>query len=122
MKTAFLLAFMMITAIMVSGCVSTDVNNTIIKTKEPPPRPGNVIIQNFAFSPAELIVKKGVEVVWTNAEEAPHTITSDWGTELNSGTLSTGQTYTHAFEQAGAYSYHCSLHPTMKGKIIVTDE
>ncbi|HTZ41834.1 MAG TPA: plastocyanin/azurin family copper-binding protein [Candidatus Omnitrophota bacterium] len=30
-----------------------------------------------------------------------------------------GGTYSHTFAAAGTYSYHCSIHPSMKGTIIV---
>ena len=84
------------------------------------PTAGNsVTIQGFAFSPAELTVKKGTTVTWTNQDSAPHTVTSDSGSELSSATLSKGQSYSHTFNEAGTFEYHCNLHSTMKAKVMV---
>jgi plastocyanin len=41
------------------------------------------------------------------------------GKELSSSALSTGQTYSHTFNTAGVFHYHCSIHTTMKGTITV---
>lgn len=80
----------------------------------------NVIIRGMAFTPTPLTVSVGSTVTWTNMEESTtHTVTSDTGTELNSGQIKPGQTYSHTFTVAGRYDYHCSIHPYMKGTIIV---
>ena len=42
------------------------------------------------------------------------------GPELSSSVLSTGQTYSHTFNTAGVFHYHCGVHPTMKATITVT--
>lgn len=78
-----------------------------------------VEIANFAFSPAELTIKTGDSVTWTNKDSAQHKIASDAGSEINSDSLSTGQTYSHTFNTAGTFDYHCLIHPSMKAKIIV---
>ena len=79
----------------------------------------SVIMKGFAFNPAELTVKKGTTVTWTNQDSAPHTVTSDSGSELSSATLSNGQSYSHTFNEAGTFAYHCSVHPMMKAKVVV---
>jgi plastocyanin len=80
----------------------------------------NVAIDNFTFSPASVTISKGDTVMWTNNQaNTPHTIISDSGNELGSGTLQQGQTYSHKFNNAGTYSYHCSIHPNMHGIVIV---
>jgi plastocyanin len=79
-----------------------------------------VSIQNFAFSPATLTVKKGTTIVWTNLDSATHTVTSDTG-KFNSGNLSQNKTFSYTFNTAGAYAYHCAIHPMMIGTITVTE-
>ena len=79
----------------------------------------NVEIKNFAFSPLTLTIKKGNSVVWNNQDSVTHTIKSDSGNEIDSSSLSNGETYSHTFEIAGTYDYHCGIHPNMKAKIIV---
>jgi len=79
----------------------------------------NVNINNYAFDPSELNVKIGDTVIWANGDYVDHTITSDSGSEILSSSLATLQTYSHTFNTAGTFDYHCSIHPSMKGKIIV---
>jgi plastocyanin len=75
-----------------------------------------VNIQNFAFSPATLTVKKGTAVTWTNNDSAPHQIKS---ATFNSSQFSKGQTFSFTFNDAGTFDYSCAIHPSMLGKIIV---
>ncbi len=78
-----------------------------------------VTIQNFAFMPTPLTIPVGTTVTWTNRDSAPHTATSDSGV-WDSGTLSTGKSFTFTFNQAGTFAYHCNIHPNMHGSIVVT--
>lgn len=82
---------------------------------------GAITINNFAFSPSELNVKAGTKVTWNNNQESiPHQIVSDPSGEMfKSDPLQTGQSYSFTFDKAGNYSYHCGIHPTMTGKIVV---
>ncbi|TSA44946.1 hypothetical protein D4R51_02730 [bacterium] len=79
---------------------------------------GAVTIQNFAFSPASLTIKKGESVTWTNEDSAPHQIASDTNA-FSGNAINKGQTYSFTFNTAGEFDYHCAIHPSMKGKIIV---
>ena len=81
----------------------------------------DVSIEGFAFIPQDLTVTHGTTVRWTNLDGPSHTSTSDDGI-WDSGTLSTGQTYTFTFGPSGTYPYHCKIHPTMTATIIVEDE
>ena len=78
-----------------------------------------VTIENYAFNPSTININVGETVTWTNKDSAPHRIVSDSGNELGSNTLSNGGTYSHTFTVAGTYDYHCSIHTSMKGKVIV---
>lgn len=93
---------------------------TTAPTPIPVPSGASINISNFAFTPATLSVKVGTTVTWTNNDSAPHTITSDVGSALKSPTLSTGQSYQVTLTSLGTVSYHCSIHPSMKGAIVVT--
>jgi len=87
-------------------------------TDNPAPASGSqaVNITNFSFQPAVLTIAAGTSVVWTNDDSLPHQIKSD---TFNSAQLAKGQTFTFTFDKAGTYDYFCSIHPSMKGKIIV---
>ena len=101
--------------ILFSGCVGNQPPGDT-----PASTPTNTInIKDFAFDPPTLTVKSGTTVTWTNQDSTPHTVTSDSGGEIASETLSKGQTYSHTFNTAGAFTYHCGVHPSMKGTIIV---
>jgi len=79
-----------------------------------------ISIKGFAFSPSTISIKVGDTLTWTNQDSTSHTVTSDSGSELSSATLSQGQTYSHTFNTAGTYSYHCTFHSGMKAKVIVS--
>lgn len=81
----------------------------------------SVAIQNFAFSPANITVKKGTTVTWTNKDSVAHTVTeTDGKTGPTSGDVNPGANYTFTFNTPGTYHYHCSIHPEMVGTVIVT--
>ena len=78
-----------------------------------------VNIKNFVFDPATISVKPGTRVTWVNNDSVPHTVTSDSGSLLNSGTLAPGQSFSFSFSSVTSVNYHCALHPAMKGTVIV---
>jgi plastocyanin len=73
----------------------------------------------YHFSPTTTFVNVGGKVTWTNGSDAPHTVTSDSGSELASATLNAGKTFSHTFAATGTFSYHCSIHTYMVGKVVV---
>ena len=77
----------------------------------------SVKIDNFTFAPAQLTVKTGTTVTWTNNDDIPHTVVS--AGKFRSKALDTGDTYSFTFTSAGDYKYFCSLHPHMVGMIRV---
>ena len=79
----------------------------------------NIEIKNYAFNPSTLTIKAGDSVAWTNMDSTGHGIVSDSGNELGSGVFKKGESYFHTFYVLGTYNYHCSIHSTMRGKIIV---
>ena len=80
-----------------------------------------VIIQNFAFSPADIQIKLGAKITWTNYDSSQHTITeSDGQIGPQSPPLSHGKSYTFIFKRVGVFHYHCLINPEMKGTVAVT--
>ena|ERR1700676_1619403 len=77
----------------------------------------NITIDNFTFAPAELTVKVGTTVTWTNHDDIPHAIVS--AGKFRSKTLDTDNSFSFTFTAAGDYKYFCSLHPHMTGTIKV---
>lgn len=74
-------------------------------------------IDNFTFQPAELSIKVGTTVTWTNRDDIPHTVVS--AGKFRSKTLDTDDKFSFTFTNAGDYKYFCSLHPHMTGMIKV---
>ena len=94
--------------------------------------PGASTLTDTAVSPNPIEAKVGQTVVWTNDDTAFHTVTSgligaaDAGKLFDSGLAgptaltSKGKTFEHTFDTAGEFDYHCTLHPAMTGKVIIT--
>ena len=78
-----------------------------------------VNITNFAFVPANLTVKRGDTVTWTNHDEEPHTIAAGDGSFHSPG-MDTNGTYSYTFTAPGTFDYICSIHPFMRGTVVVT--
>ena len=76
-----------------------------------------VMIDNFTFEPAQLTVKVGTTVTWTNRDDIPHTVVA--AGKFRSKTMDTDGTFSFTFTAAGDYKYFCSLHPHMTGTIKV---
>jgi len=72
----------------------------------------------FRFEPADVTVAAGETVRWRHDGRISHTVTGD---ELDSGTMTSGDTYDVTFERAGTYAYVCAFHGNMHGTVTVTD-
>jgi plastocyanin len=80
----------------------------------------DVTIDNYTFSPGALTVPVGTTVTWANRDFDVHTVTADdTPPTFKSAGLDTDDSFSFTFNRAGTYSYHCSLHPHMTGKIVV---
>jgi amicyanin len=83
-----------------------------------PATAAQVKIDNFSFDPPTLTVAAGTTVTWTNRDDIPHTVVSTDGV-FKSKVRDTDETFSYTFAKAGTYSYYCSLHPKMTGKVVV---
>jgi plastocyanin len=126
---ASLLAILSVIAIGASAnnnvfAQSDDVKATIV--------PGASTLTDTAYSPNPIQAKVGQSVQWTNEDSAMHTVTSgtvgaaDAGKAFDSGLqgpnalTAKGKTFEHKFDTAGEFPYHCTLHPAMVGKVVVS--
>jgi plastocyanin len=80
--------------------------------------PSQVRIDNFSFHPATLEVPVGTTVVWVNDDEEIHALFA-LDQSFRSPGLDEKATFEHRFTAPGTYEYRCSLHPQMKGTIVV---
>lgn len=76
-----------------------------------------VTIDHFKFSPTPLHVAKGTTVVFANTSKVKHTATRRGS--FDTGKIKPGHSVSVRFGAAGTYSYTCTIHPEMHGKVIV---
>jgi LPXTG-motif cell wall-anchored protein len=79
---------------------------------------GSDTISDFRFTPSTITVSAGESVTWTNNGPAPHSATADDGS-FDTGILRKGSSGSHTFTRAGTYTFHCTPHPFMTGRIVV---
>src|SRR5215467_3322841 len=96
------------------SCSKSSSNNN----NNAPASPNTVTIADMAFSPAIITVAVGTTVTWKNNDNMTHTVTAD-DKSYDSGNIGSGGSFTKTFSLAGTYSYHCTIHPTMTGKVVV---
>jgi amicyanin len=78
----------------------------------------SVSMDHNTFIPSEITVVPGTTVTWVNKEAMPHTVV-DVNKGFRSKTLVKDAQFSFTFTAAGDYDYLCSIHPNMKGKVIV---
>jgi plastocyanin len=76
-----------------------------------------VAVQYAAFQPQQTTVLAGRSVMWHNESARAHTVTADDGSYA--GALFNGGMYSHTYDSPGTFSYHCTIHPTMRGEVDV---
>ena len=81
--------------------------------------PSSISIRDFKFSPDTISVGSDARVRVSNNDSAPHTVTADDGHSFDSGTVQPGASASIQAPGTGSYAYHCTIHPFMKGKLVV---
>jgi plastocyanin len=100
------------TALAFTACLAEGPNNAGVGPV------ATVSMNHSTFIPSEITVAPGTTVTWVNNEAMPHTVV-DQNKGFRSKTLAKDGTFSFTFTTAGDYSYLCSIHPNMKGKVIV---
>ena len=78
-----------------------------------------VRIVDFSFRPRRVEIPRGTRVRWVNRGAVAHTSTSRTGI-WDSGTLASGEVFSRVFKRTGTFRYVCTIHSSMRGKIVVT--
>jgi plastocyanin len=78
-------------------------------------------IPAIEFDPAEVTVKAGTTITWTNSDDIPHTVTKDDGPgdDFDSGSIEPGGTYELTADVPGTVNYVCTIHPGQAGSFTV---
>ena len=85
--------------------------------EEKRPAMHSIEMVQMKFYPAELKVKKGDKIVFVNHDIVAHDVTEESKKAWNSSPMSEGQTW--ILVATATVNYFCSIHPVMKGKIVV---
>jgi plastocyanin len=111
---------------VLSGYSSPAGNQTATSGNEVVIAPGSSSPTNTKFfEPLTLNVPVGTTVTWKNSDSTLHTVTSGSSESGTSGTIfdssyvAAGKTFQHTFSSAGTFDYYCTLHPFMKGQVVV---
>ena len=116
-KIISVICFAVGTAVFTASCGSStaqDNSTGNISTVE-----NTITIQSMQFQPATITVVPGTEITWVNMDTTSHSVVSDNGTSFNSGSINPKGTYVYVANQNGSITYHCPIHPQMKGTIQV---
>lgn len=77
-----------------------------------------VKIVDFGFDAAAVTLKAGATVMWTNTGKTTHIVTPD-DSSFDSKPVAPGATVSVTLGKPGTYRYHCSIHPSMHGTVVV---
>lgn len=78
-----------------------------------------VRVLGTAFVPTTVTISRNQYVTWRNEDGVDHTTTSDsagWNATLTGSPPGSFQRF---FNTAGSYTYHCNIHPSMTGTVVV---
>lgn len=93
-------------------------------TPTPEPEPAapsqvSVSMLDFDFAPTSIEVAAGGTVTWSNDGDVAHTATIDGGGP-DTGSVSSGDSASLTFPDAGTFTYRCQFHPAdMQGTVVV---
>jgi plastocyanin len=86
--------------------------------------------------PRQVTVHTNDTITWTNNDTEAHTVTSGVSAGIeslmnnkrgtpngifDSGSFKPGKSWTHTFNNPGTYTYFCTIHPWMEGRVTVQD-
>jgi plastocyanin len=82
------------------------------------PKTHTIVIEAMQFAPQVLEVSPGDTVVWVNKDAFPHDATAT-NRSFRSKEIAPNGSWKFKPVRKGTFPYLCTLHPTMKGSLIV---
>lgn len=108
-----------------SASQSSPAHNQNMATTPPQSGEVNVTMQDLAFTPTTITIKKGTKVTWTNNDSVRHNVVADAtnaaGLPTENDLFGKNGTYSFTFNSVGTVKYHCTAHPFMTGTVEVVD-
>jgi plastocyanin len=86
--------------------------------QQPPAQFAKVDIRGNTYLPAQLNIRVGQKVSWNNEDQVAHTVTANGLTFGKS--VPSGAVFNFAFVKPGNFPYHCEIHPSMQGAVVVS--
>ena len=117
MRRTISIAILTVALVITIGAMGTHHQSLMVNAQQKP-ETTEVKIDNFSFAPGTLTVPEGTTVTWTNRDDIPHTAVSTEGA-FKSKVMDTDEKFTYAFDKSGTFTYFCSIHPKMTGKVVV---
>ena len=77
-----------------------------------------IVITEYKFTPATINIRVNETATWRNEGNVTHDVTMDNG--LFDVDLEAGDSFSYVFNETGIYDYHCDIHPSMKGRVVVS--
>ena len=104
-----------------SSSTQNTTNTTSSSSSSQAAMTGSIDIKNMMFTPSQITVAKGGTVTWTNNDSVAHTVVDDLSNVgvPSSNDIQPGSIYSFKFTKTGSFQYHCSIHPSMRGTIVV---
>jgi plastocyanin len=111
--------------VLSAGCGSgsaADSAATVASGVTRPVATTHVVMKVLEFTPAAIKAKVGQTVIWTNEDGVAHNVTYVSGPQFTSSQrhLNPGAKFSVRVTQTGTIHYFCTIHPWMRGTIVVT--
>lgn len=82
------------------------------------------------YDPPDVLktLSNATRIVWFNNDDTSHTVTSDndyvdrLGNRFDSGVIESGKYFEFVFTDSGYFTYHCEIHPWMKGRVAILED
>lgn len=111
-------AFGLLAALMITSTLTACSNATTPAAPTEPVAENQVTVADRMYSPTTLTISVGDTVTWVFADRGmAHNVVAD-DNSFRSQLMETGQ-FTHTFDTAGTFTYHCTPHPDMTASIVV---
>ena len=109
---------LLLAAALLAGCAGNNGDRDDAASDPPVAGVTRVVAKDVSFRPAAIEVPAGTEITWSFQDgQVPHDVHGDgWG----SGDPQRSGTFRHTFDRPGTYDYTCTVHPQMRGRVVVT--
>ena len=108
--------------VLAAGCGEKEESGGSGGAAKPAPAANTVDVdmKDILFVPEKISARVGQTVVWTNEDDVAHTVKANSGADFESKAISKGKTFSAKLTKAGTIPYVCTIHPSQKGTITVT--